>query len=407
MAALEASRVFERPTRDEVFRHLMQNADVRNQIIKCFTPVKDFVETELCDNSLRPLKAHNNMLSILKSPTFEKILNKSDRQRLNFTKCECKDAQEFKADLKLAKKFFKSLKPDFENIKKLLLDDRTGIYDVIAKLPSGEFVLIEFQVERETAQDARFLAYLCHLYGNQLRVGDAWKNLKRVVAVNLLGTGFHGKLVMWGKSDHYKRHYKMTDCLSVGDPRRILPQIELIQFSLGNIPDIKKIEDATERNWLRFFANAQFETEIPAGIPETIAKAYDSIRPERLPESVKAALVEEEKIVINLRDEFRKEGRKKGLKEGRKKGLKEGRKKGLKEGWKKGWKEGWKKGWKEGWKKGLKIGRKEERDEILRLLREEGITDPAIYNRISGKRSCNDAFPIAERIRGASRAAMM
>ena len=65
----------------------------------------------------------------------------------------------FNTDLNLARRFFRKLKQDYKNIKKLILDDKTGLCDVIAKLPSGDFVLIEVLVEDEEAHDAWFLAH--------------------------------------------------------------------------------------------------------------------------------------------------------------------------------------------------------------------------------------------------------
>jgi hypothetical protein len=271
--------IFERPTRDEVFKHLMQNDEVRNGLIKCFTPYKDIVSSELYGNSLRPLKIHNNFLNILKTNNFEKIMNQTKKSRLKFPTCECNKNEAFRlfrSDLNLAKRFFSSLRNNYENIKKLLLDDKSGVCDVIAKLPNGDFVLVEVQVEEESCQDARFLAYLCMLYGKQLRVGESWKRLRSVVAVNILGKGIEGDVVMWPKSEPYKRHYQMIDSLHRGTnvTPRMLPQVQLIQFSLGNLPNLDKIQDPIERCWLKFFASAHCETGIPPGLPPVIQKAY-------------------------------------------------------------------------------------------------------------------------------------
>ena len=312
--------IFERPTRDEVFKHLMQDDQVRNNFIRCFTPHKDIVSSELYGNSLRPLKAHNNVLNILKMKDFEKFVDKSDRSRLKLPKGKFRKDRAFrafKADLGLAKRFFARLRNDYENIKKILLDDKSGTCDVIAKLPNGDFVLIEVQVEEETCQDARFLAYLCTLYGIQLRVGESWNRLRSVVAVNILGKGIRDDVVMWHKSDHYKRHYQMIDRLHSGDAPRMLPQVQLIQYSLGNLPNLNEIEDPSERHWLRFFASAHFENEIPPDSPPIIRQAYDIVRPEHLPDSVKAAIVAEDKLILNMKDVFLQRGRQEGRQEGR------------------------------------------------------------------------------------------
>ena len=109
----------------------MQNDQVRNNFIRCFTPYKDIVSSELYGNSLRPLRAQNNFLNILKTNDFGKFMNKSNGSRLRILKRMFNTDPAFTADLALAKRFFANLRGDYEDIKKkLLLDDRTGICDV-------------------------------------------------------------------------------------------------------------------------------------------------------------------------------------------------------------------------------------------------------------------------------------
>ena len=148
---------FERPTRDEVFKHLMQNDQVGNDFIRCFTPYKDVVSSELYGNTLRPLRAHKNLLNILRNPSFEKLVNKTGGARLRFPKCKCAKgpaSTSINKDLNLASRFCRTLKEDYENIKKLIHNDNTGICDIIAKLPNGDFVLVAVQVAEEKAEDA-------------------------------------------------------------------------------------------------------------------------------------------------------------------------------------------------------------------------------------------------------------
>ena len=289
----------------------MQNDQVRNDFIRCFTPYKDVVSSELYSNTLRPMRAYNNFLNFLKNPSFEKLVNKTDEARLCFPKCKCEEGPaltSFATDLNMARSFFRTLKVDYENIKKLKLVDKAGNCAVIAKLPNGDFVLVEVLVEEEKTPDARFLSYLCTLQGPQIRVGESWKNLLSVVGVNILGTGMQD-VAMGEKSAQYKRHYQVTDRLDTCDSPRMFPQIQLIQYSLGNLPAIDEIPDPSERYWMRFFSNAHSEENIPAGSPPVIAKAYDIIRPKHLPDSVKSALVAEEKLFLNREDAYMERGR--------------------------------------------------------------------------------------------------
>jgi len=48
-------------------------------------------------------------------------------------------------------------------------------------------------------------------YGNQLKKGDQWKNIRKVMGLNILG-GHNGNKVTWpGSPGQYMRHYKIED----------------------------------------------------------------------------------------------------------------------------------------------------------------------------------------------------
>ena len=78
---------------------------------------------------------------------------------------------------------------------------------MVCRLDNGEFILVEVQVKPQDFWDSRALCYAAAFYGNQLKRGEDWPKLKKVIAINLLGVKVDigerpfGELV---------RHYKFT-----------------------------------------------------------------------------------------------------------------------------------------------------------------------------------------------------
>jgi predicted transposase/invertase (TIGR01784 family) len=221
--------------------------------------------------------------------------------------------------------FFDKFSTDYEPIKRALLDEKDGQCDVICKLDSGEYVLVEAQVMSEDAQDHRFLAHLSTLHGNQLRRGEKWIDLKDVYAINIMECAFSTQFE-GSEPGEYRRHYKMTDLSLEGNPRS-LNHLNLIQFSLHDL-DLGKVKDVEERWWLDFFKNGHKYDSIPKGCPPPIAAAYEKIRTDALPPAIKSALDIEEGRYVNfqgLLGQKEQEGIQKGIQQGIQQGKQEGK----------------------------------------------------------------------------------
>lgn len=310
--------VFLNPTRDVVAKYLLDDERIRNSFIRALTPYKDIESSTKIDNALRPLKLDQNLLNKLKDPRFERFLSS-----------DVSDLREDSDQDKMIKRFFENLYENYESIKQTLLDDKGPVSDVVCRLSTGDLILVEVQVKDpgEGVWDQRALAYAGLLYGGQLRKGEPWTSLKKLITVNILGMGQDGKRKFWPEGSAYKRHYKMKNTLAESIT---LPYIQLIQYSLGNT-DLESIENEEERAWLDFFKTAHEKDKIPEKVSEIMRLAYSRIKSDTLPPNIKDLYASEEKELANYAVKFQ-EQREEGREEGKQKKAQEMAKKMLSDG---------------------------------------------------------------------------
>ncbi len=83
-------------------------------------------------------------------------------------------------------KFVESILPRFDDLRRAFSKpayDRT--MDFVCKLSNGEYAMVEMQVVPYENWDCRALAYVAAFYGNQIRKGGNWKDIKRVIGINI------------------------------------------------------------------------------------------------------------------------------------------------------------------------------------------------------------------------------
>ena len=313
-------KTFAMPLQDTVFKHLMSDANLRNSFIRTFTPLKEVVSSVMETNALRPTKADENLLNIIKTKKFDHFMKSKNRFEFSTAlfknikeagnlqpmcedkvKIECGVAAKVKNELshlRLSSLFFYQFSDNLESIQQTLLNEKDRRCDVICKLNSGEHVLVEAQVLPEDALDPRFRAYAGTLYGNQLRQGQEWDKLEAVYAVNIMAYKFSTRFRS-SPVGEYRRHYKMTDLSVQGNPRS-LDQLHLIQISLHDV-DLAKVTDIEERWWLDFFKNGGDYTAVPEGCPPLVKQAYEMIRTDTLPPAIRSALDIEDGRYKNLK----------------------------------------------------------------------------------------------------------
>ncbi len=300
--------VFCNPTRDVVAKYLLDDDQIRNSFIRALTPFKDVQSSRKLDNTLRPLKLDQNLLNILKEEAFVRFLNNPKSLQLNFSNLSqrTEETENLEKEIRIAQNFFKHLRENYEEINQVLLDDKGPVSDVICKLGTGEHILVEVQVERQDFWDKRALAYASMLFGNQLRKGDEWRELKDVIAVNILGTGKDEDRKFWPKESYYKRHFVFQDQFDKTKMPLKLENIQVIQYSLGNV-NINNIQNSEEKAWLDFFKNAHHYQDIPKNSPDIMKSAYERISSEQLPHQIKELYEKEENQFRNFKGRFEEE----------------------------------------------------------------------------------------------------
>ena len=129
------------------------------------------------------------------------------------------------------------------------------------------------------------------------------------------------------------RHYIMQD---QKDPNNIIPELQLIQYSLGNVrgdeEELKENKDL--KDWLDYYRNAQNLKEIPEGLSPGLHKAYELSKDTGLLEKERADYDEQDDDFSRYShhiDSMKMEALEEGREEGIEKGKEEGKKEGIKE----------------------------------------------------------------------------
>lgn len=191
-------------------------------------------------------------------------------------------------------KFVEAILPHFDDLRRAFPKPRyDGTMDFVCKLSNGEYAMVEMQVIPYDFWDRRALGYVAAFYGKQMREGEKWKDIKRVIGINILGGGKDG-LEHWKDSPtEYMRHYKMQE--QFHRPARYIDGIEIIQYSLMHTPQF--LEDREKKDWLTFFKEASHMTE--EDVREKIStpavlEAFDRAKLSTLPDRVRELYAMEE-----------------------------------------------------------------------------------------------------------------
>jgi predicted transposase/invertase (TIGR01784 family) len=139
-------------------------------------------------------------------------------------------------------------------------------------------------------------------YGNQLRKGGHWKDIQKVIGINILGGG-KDNLNHWGDTpNEYVRHYKFqeqlhnTESMYVNKPR-FVDGIELIQYSIMNAPEEDPASDREKKDWITFFkrGHRMTESQVQEQIqtPEVL-QAFERAKFSSMPRGVKEDYDDEE-----------------------------------------------------------------------------------------------------------------
>jgi predicted transposase/invertase (TIGR01784 family) len=278
------------PTFDSSFKHIMSDSIVRLEFVKVFGKLPNVKDVTLLDVAMNPIKELTDVRKFLNSERnlkFVRMVQSNDSATFSVTREEqgrgpavISDGNEFLHGLS---KVFGDLKDYFP------LRERDSQLDLICELDSGQFVLIEVQVQSQDHWDSRALAYAAGFYGNQLKRGDSWKDLKQVIAINILGKGVR-ESDPWRDCPHeVVRHYVFTDTANGPDAKHTIKDLQLIQYCVPHLHE--KTDDETFQEWARFLqsANEFTEAEVSTLKSAAVRKAFEKARVRNMPRSVQQA----------------------------------------------------------------------------------------------------------------------
>ena len=144
---------------------------------------------------------------------------------------------------------------DNKQLTKELILDKTGIIDVRAKTSNGENIDIEVQLTDQGNMDKRTLFYCGKMYLENIKQGQDYTSLEKVITINILDFEFLGtesyqsSFHLW---EDIEKDYMLTDVVEIHF-------LELPKFRKKKDKDYR--ENAIER-WLMFLEKDTPETTL-------------------------------------------------------------------------------------------------------------------------------------------------
>ena len=164
-------------------------------------------------------------------------------------------------------------------------------------------------------------------YGKQMKEGAQWKDIKRVIGINILGGG-KDELEHWANNpNEFKRHYKFQEQLH--QPPLYIDGIEIVQYSLMHTP--QEFKDKEQQDWFKFFKNAHYMSEEDVHVEistKAVLVAFERSKLAELPNRIREMYDMEDgqykQYSLHTQDRVDK-GKAEGRAEGRAEGKVEGR----------------------------------------------------------------------------------
>ena len=292
-------------TRDALFKHVLSDDIIRSQFFNAFVPNLKIASSTRLDDHINPLMELRHLRSFVNKQDTAKTFGKIRADPGSFVVCKAvgsklnnvnkadaaissldlvKDAKALACLLEIAK-HFDDLKFAFPQLK------HNAKLDFVCKTDNGEYALVEMQVQAQDHWDQRALAYLAAFYGNQLRKGGQWNEIRKVIGINILGGGTDNQVHWRSTPDQYERHYKFQEQIHKKTCERYIEGIELLQYSLSNAPGCLSSVERDKQDWITYFKRGsrmtQKEVESQIQTP-AVLKAFEMATLSRLPKKVKS-----------------------------------------------------------------------------------------------------------------------
>ncbi|MGL4761065.1 MAG: Rpn family recombination-promoting nuclease/putative transposase, partial [Sarcina sp.] len=152
---------------------------------------------------------------------------------------------------------------DNKELTRELIEDRTGIIDVRAKTFNDEHIDIEVQLTDQGNMDKRTLFYWGKMYLENIKKGEDFKSLEKVITINILDFEFLGtesyqsSFHLW---EDIEKDYMLTDVV----------EIHFLELPKFRKKDDKNYKDSSIERWLAF---------LEKDIPETTLKELIELEP--------------------------------------------------------------------------------------------------------------------------------
>ena len=271
---------FSCPIYDAAFKYVMSDPAIRLSFLQTFAPNEHITSSIELSEYLTPLAEHKKARETVHSKSVVSLM-----ERIKAIP-KSKDISVILEGLKGDSEALWQLAYHYEQILKVFPDPhRNSRVDLLCTVDGGSHILVEIQAIPQNFWDKRALAYAAKIYGDQLKRGGNWSEIKRVVGINILGnqpmdySHWRGEDVGNGI-----RHYKFQD-----DAGRVIEDgIEIIQYAVEHI-NPPTGSDVTFAEWVDYFkrANERSMAYLESIRTEAVKNAYLKLRLDEWPESIK------------------------------------------------------------------------------------------------------------------------
>lgn len=313
-------------TYDALFKKVLSEEDIRSSFLHALLPGVNVLNSERLDDSMNPVKDFQLLRKFVNDNDTLEIVNNLRNSSGIEVRIQSDNTKKFTLNKKGTKFLVEILKNFGDIIRGFPTEDYDGKMDFVCRLDSGEYALVETQIVKQDFWDMRALAYIASFYGKQIRRGGDWRDIKRVIGINILGGGTHIHNPWLNDSNHLLRHYRFQEQINNGS--LFLDGLELYQYSLANITKDNLTQE--QRDWLIFLREGFTKTTADVEKIETpaVRRAFERARLDKLSPSEMAAYRKEDEKYRLYSEAFR-EAEVKGEKKGINKGVLLGMEKGV------------------------------------------------------------------------------
>lgn len=257
----------------------------------------------------------------------------------------------------------------------LSAEDKFNRVDIKARNSKGEIILIEVQNTRELYYLERILYGVAKAITEHIRLGDSYREVKKVYSISILyfdlGIGsdylYHGQNQFVGvhTGDRLQIRTKERDAVVTRLPSEVFPEYILIRVN-----EFDKVAVTPLDEWMRYLKDGFISPDTRA---PGLGEAREKLQYYSMSDSDRQAY-DEHLNALMIQNDVLNTAKLEGLEEGRAIGREEGRAKGREEGRAEGREEGRA----EGRAKGREEGRDEERLNIARMMKSQGMPSEQI-----------------------------